>query len=285
MLRDFHRQYLQLPPKDRPYWRAPEASSLPLLYLAWGSRQFGVAPIFPSSHAGWVCAVILKGSPTLVYGKKKRRVASPQLFLFGPDVAYGWTDESRQTSRLLIWMWRKPQNRQIPELERGSLRQSSVSAADQKILLEIHALCRRETELLDAHSPGALAGLQGMLEATLARMLAEKPAHSAKKAIARAQQWLDQHADSRQPLARLADYLALSPSTIQRLFRKQLGGSVTKIMAKIRQQKAHGMLASGKTSVKEVAFQLGYRHAHDFSRAFRRGTGVRPSAVLARRSK
>jgi AraC-like DNA-binding protein len=56
-------------------------------------------------------------------------------------------------------------------------------------------------------------------------------------------------------------------------------------MAKIRQQKAHGMLASGKTSVKEVAFQLGYRHAHDFSRAFRRGTGVRPSAVLARRSK
>jgi transcriptional regulator GlxA family with amidase domain len=49
-------------------------------------------------------------------------------------------------------------------------------------------------------------------------------------------------------------------------------------------QWAHEQLAGAKHSVKAVAFALGYRHANDFSRAFKRHYGLAATRLLARRA-
>jgi AraC-like DNA-binding protein len=41
------------------------------------------------------------------------------------------------------------------------------------------------------------------------------------------------------------------------------------------------MLANKGVTIKEVAYRLGYRHPHDFSRAFRKHSGSLPSHLGA----
>ncbi len=97
------------------------------------------------------------------------------------------------------------------------------------------------------------------------------------EAVERALGWIRAHVSSRQPLAQLSDFLGVSPATVQRMFRKQLGTTVMKSVAETRLREAARMLVHDGASIKEVAYHLGYRHPHDFSRAFRKNTGMLPS--------
>jgi transcriptional regulator GlxA family with amidase domain len=89
--------------------------------------------------------------------------------------------------------------------------------------------------------------------------------------------WLETHLATRQPLARLADFLGVSTATVHRRFREEFGASVREKIAELRCQEAERLLASGDVMIKEVAYHLGYRHPHDFSRAYRQHAGLRPT--------
>ena len=69
---------------------------------------------------------------------------------------------------------------------------------------------------------------------------------------------------------------------MQRLFRERLGTTVMKSVAELRRREAERMLRRDGASIKEIAYRLGYRHPHDFSRAFRNHTGKLPSHWAAR---
>jgi len=271
--------HMQLPPRDRAYWRAPDRTELPLLYLAWGARQFGSDPIFPALHPGWVYVVVESGSPSLVCNRRSEPIKSPCVLIFRPDILIGWNDKLQRVTRFLTWMWRHPVTTDIATLGANAFRYYSLAHSDLKLLQLLHADCRRETQLLDRHSVNALNGLQRTLEARLARISESNSSLSPKQNLNRAQMWLKQHLDCHRPLSRLADYLALSPSSVQRLFRQHAGKTVRQVINEGRLHEAQWMLTKKGMSIKEVAFRLGYRHAHDFSRAFLRGSGVIPSAV------
>jgi AraC-like DNA-binding protein len=62
----------------------------------------------------------------------------------------------------------------------------------------------------------------------------------------------------------------LSPSHLQRLFKKQTGLAMGKWLSEKRLQTAAHLLANSYMSVKEIAHSVGYEHVSSFVRAFER---------------
>jgi AraC family transcriptional regulator, arabinose operon regulatory protein len=76
----------------------------------------------------------------------------------------------------------------------------------------------------------------------------------------------------------LARQCAVSPRTLERYFREQMRAPPKKWLAEQRQHEALKLLNEG-FSVKETAFQLGYKHAAHFSRQFKKELGFCPTQV------
>ena len=179
-------------------------------------------------------------------------------------------------------MWRRPRHPALAQLDPTGFVRLALKAEDQALLGSLHALTRREAHQDDADSPTALKGLQLVIETQLARLMRRKSG-AEDETVDRSVQWLRQHLDSHQPLARLADYLGLSPSSVQRHFRKKLRKTVIEVITEMRCREAARMITEDGAPIKTVAYRLGYRHPHDFSRAYQRATGSCPSS-LSRRS-
>ncbi len=67
----------------------------------------------------------------------------------------------------------------------------------------------------------------------------------------------------------LAQCCRISPSRLSHLFKQETGSSVDDYRRNRRLQQAARMLLSTDMSVKEIAYELGYRHTSSFVRAFK----------------
>lgn len=80
-------------------------------------------------------------------------------------------------------------------------------------------------------------------------------------------------------LVEIAGILNLSPRTLER--RLKLEGSRFRHLARrARFEAACALLAAGRLSVTQIAYQLGYTDVGNFTRAFRREAGVPPSRFM-----
>ncbi len=271
-------KHLYLPAKDRSFWKSPDDSALPLLYLAWGRRDFTDRGVPASRHEGWVCVCIEEGSPTMILGDRSIRLSTGQVVLIREDCPLGWEQSDERDCKFLLWMWRRPLH---PEL---SMQPASASAihrvptAQREIWQILHRLCREEIVSEPAPSAAWLESCQRQLEVLLVRLLQASPeTGTADRRIALALAWMQSHLQSQEPVARLCDYLGISQPTLHRLFVNQTGLSPMVQFQRIKMERAQQLLADGRSSVKEVAFLLGYRHFNDFSRAFRKHFKQTPS--------
>ncbi len=80
-----------------------------------------------------------------------------------------------------------------------------------------------------------------------------------------------------QPAAALSAAAGASVRTIERKFRQEVGSDFETWRRQVRLMKALELLVSGH-SVKEVAFQIGYRQPSAFVEMFRRTLGTTPKA-------
>ena len=270
---------LHLPPLGRPRWVRPKHLQLDLQYLSWGKRRFGESGIPISLHHGWVYCLVLRGNPTLQLISEARRAQAGQILVLGPDCASGWTDNSLESvAELLTWVWNGAPR--CPGL--GPARNGiQIFTADRRLirmLQQIHSLCRRELEKPDALSALALEELRFRMDVAIARF--KTPIRSAPEPALRlelALRWLAQNVREPNPVASLCEYLQVSAVTLNRLFRTHLRESVTSYHQRLRMERARRLLNSDGVAVKEVAYELGYVHANDFSRAFKKFTGRNPS--------
>lgn len=95
--------------------------------------------------------------------------------------------------------------------------------------------------------------------------------------VRQADAWMTAHLDSKEPVARLCDYLNISQSSLYRRFREEAGLSPLERFQQLRMNEAKRLLAGGGATVKEIAFHLGYCHFNDLSRAYRKHFGRSPS--------
>jgi AraC-like DNA-binding protein len=75
----------------------------------------------------------------------------------------------------------------------------------------------------------------------------------------------------------LAREFNLSPSYLQRLFKRQTGVAMGEWFSEKRLQRAAHLLANSYMSVKEIAHTVGYEHVSSFVRAFQRRFAKAPA--------
>ncbi len=77
----------------------------------------------------------------------------------------------------------------------------------------------------------------------------------------------------------VAEHLGLSPSHFRHLFRRVTDQPFHQYVLNLRLERARSMLMNQRTSVSEVARQVGYANLAHFSRAFSKRFGVAPSVI------
>ncbi|TJY61005.1 AraC family transcriptional regulator [Sinimarinibacterium sp. CAU 1509] len=78
----------------------------------------------------------------------------------------------------------------------------------------------------------------------------------------------------------LAHILHITSRTLDRRLRKE-GQHFLDIAKQVRHEKARNLLAGGKMSVTQVALQLGYQDVANFTRAFKRDSGMSPTEFIS----
>jgi AraC-like DNA-binding protein len=270
---------LHLPPAGRPRWVCPKNLKLDLQYLSWGKRRFGKSRIPVSLHHGWVYCLVLRGSPWVQFVSGSMQVQAGQILVLGPDCASGWSADSVESvADLLTWVWEgAPRCPGVGPTADG-VQTFTADRALIRTLQQIHSLCRQELEKPDELSVLALEELRFRMDVAISR--SKIPNRSVAEPALRlelALRWLAQNVRERNPVAALCEYLQVSAVTLNRLFRAHLHESVAAYHARIRMERAMQLLNSDGVAVKEVAYELGYLHANDFSRAFKKFTGRNPS--------
>lgn len=266
---------LYLPPTGRPHWIPPPSAKVELLYLGWGNRWFARHPIPISRHDGWVYIVIKAGKPTLRLERSDLLVIPDEVLVIDPECASGWTDTRDQRSELLVWMWRNPPHCAECTPSKGGFLRWKFNKAFLQRLQRIHSACRNEVGKPDSWTKQALEQLHLELDVSVVRSLnikKKEPAGGLQIELAIC--WLQQNISIQDPVRSLCEYLQISPSTLGRMFRKHVGKSPSFYHQSLKMNQAKALLHSGKMSVKEIAYQLGYRHPNDFSRAFKASSGL-----------
>lgn len=275
------RRELFLPGPEAPHWLPGGDAAGGLLYLAWGHRQYGEHPIPQRLHHGWTYMAVLSGRPVLLVGSRRQPIDSGGLIIAGPDVPYGWIDQPSAECKLLVWVWSRPPTFQIPVHGQSCWLRKCPPAAMADIE-SIHLRTRREIQQVDSHSSRALEALQTLVDAAFERssgFVGDQSLRSSQR-LHLAEAWMRRHLDMRAPVRALADYLGVSPMTLQRLFRDAGGLSTGQAFLEIKMKEASRLIKMGNSSIKEVALSLGYSHPGDFTRAFTKFFGFPPSESL-----
>lgn len=93
-----------------------------------------------------------------------------------------------------------------------------------------------------------------------------------------ARKLIDERLDGPISLDELAAAIDVSPYYLSRVFSQESGFTLSSYVTRRRMEKAQAMLAAGERSIKEIAYAVGYRDSHYFSRVFRSQFHVAPSA-------
>ena len=283
MARQTYSRQIHLLPADRPRWLNPKRGDQSLQYLAWGERFFGQDPVPVYLHEGWSYTVILQGTPILLLDRERVRLKVRDAVLIGPDCPMGWGGESPHSkAKVLGWSWLGVPFFLSGEGVHKSWHRIVLSRDAAKRLQGLHSRCREEVERADSATGAALNGLRAMIDVELFRHLKLKQTMTdGALRFQLAVRWMERHLNADAPMRLLGEYLQISPATLKCLFHEKAGMSPLSYFQKMKFGWAEKMLREKKLAVKSVAFELGYRHANDFSRAFRLFSGQSPRQVAA----
>ena len=280
------RREIILPAAGASYWKSLGQPSHGLLYLGWGTRRYGKNPIPLRLHNGWTYTVITAGNPILRAGESRKKLPAGTVVLAGPDVPFGWMDEGSSQCSILVWVWTKAPAFHATEITPRTCWIRNTAQETLERLKRLHAETRLEVHAADSHSSELLGTVQIRLNAEFERAAGRVrggPDINTQK-IHLALEWMRRHLDARSPTAGLADYLGVSPITLQRLFLKQTGVPPARMFLDLKMQAAANLLAKEASTVKQAALTLGYKNPGDFTRAFTRFHKRNPSEYSREKS-
>ena len=148
----------------------------------------------------------------------------------------------------------------------------------------------RETEgRLNLRAPGyRLEGMRAVYSMLLLLLGSQKKGYadaSHREKIAPALAYIAEHSHESIQNDTLAALCGISTVYLRKLFVRTVGASPIHYLHAIRIAKAKRMLASDYRSLSEIALALGYADIYSFSKAFKKETGLSPTAYLKQKQK
>jgi len=95
------------------------------------------------------------------------------------------------------------------------------------------------------------------------------------------QNWTELAEKTQWKVTKLAQCCGVSIRTLERHFRENVGMTPAKWLRETRLRKGAHNLKKG--SVKAIAAEMGYKHANNFSRAFKKCWGIIPATIKSRK--
>jgi transcriptional regulator GlxA family with amidase domain len=122
----------------------------------------------------------------------------------------------------------------------------------------------------DDYTETALKAARMQCDAEFARCLRTSKTQSDFRLLTDAAvHWMKQNLHQANPVFLLCDYLQVSRTTLDKLFRRSFGESPSAYHHRLRMERAGHLLEKKKQMIKTVAFSIGYKHPSDFSRAYK----------------
>lgn len=94
--------------------------------------------------------------------------------------------------------------------------------------------------------------------------------------------YIESNLDLDMSVSHLADYAAMSISSLQHKFKNSLGISVLSYIRRRRLNIAKQQLEAGSMSISEAAYNAGYRHPSNFTSAFKKVFGIPPQDLMVK---
>ncbi len=158
-----------------------------------------------------------------------------------------------------------------------------ASAFNDEVLNSLLGLLREELMRREA-SPGFVEAVAQAIAIHLARTygVADEEAHGSSPSLPghklrQITDWMAEHLAEECGLERLAAQAGLSKFHFQRLFKAATGVSPSRYHLDLRMSEARRLLRETRTSVVDVALEVGYANPSHFARLFRRENGLSPS--------
>ena len=102
------------------------------------------------------------------------------------------------------------------------------------------------------------------------------PTDHGDAAVLTAQRFIAEHAQTANPIERMADCAGLSTRTLARRFRRATGQSPVAYVQRVRIELAKRRLETGGEPIEEISWAVGYEDSASFRRLFKRLTGLTP---------
>jgi AraC-like DNA-binding protein len=282
-----------MPHSDREVYDGP-STLLPELTMAGHARFRSADALPPHAHAGaFEICYLVSGSVDWWAGRELLEVRGGEVYLTRPNELHGGQHAVMNPCELYWFQLTPPRRRPLPGLTKresdellrrlNGLRPYSFLASAQTAgaCRHLHALHRNPRRGVMT-TIAARAALHAMLTGVVNDADAARAARRASERTARAMRFmLAQDVGSFQILD-VANEVGLSVSTLHANFIKETG--LTPATWRMRQAvaRAKAMLAAVPARpVTQIAMELGFSSSQYFATAFRRVTGLTPSAYTA----
>lgn len=268
------------PPKGHPLCWVFKAKPLELAYLSWGHRWYGDAPANARAHDGWHYFVVLAGTPALHVNGRTLPTQPGLVSVAHPDCVVGHSDLPGRRCEMLTWVWRTPPAHSALRPEEGESIRLVLNRAGLRRLKQLHGQCREAVAGANEHGQLQMRAARLLMDLCLLEGRGYSQAADGSFRLELATDFLRNHLGEQEPVRRLCEYLHVSEASLKRLFHAHTGQSPRDFVLEWRMRWASEQLQTRGSSVKSVAYALGYRHANDFSRAFKRHHGRSASELL-----
>jgi len=78
----------------------------------------------------------------------------------------------------------------------------------------------------------------------------------------------------------IAEHVGIGEKTLQRVFKRQYQKGIQEYQVEVRMEKAKEHLESGRKTIKQVAYLIGYKRQSSFSKRFQRVFGKCPMEYM-----
>ena len=128
--------------------------------------------------------------------------------------------------------------------------------------------CRTIKEISELHDTMCI-DYCGKMQIIMKQQIISKP-------IVLCMDYIYSHIHYRITLEELADYLSLSPSYLSRLFKKEVGISISSYITNTKIEKAKNLLQYSEYSISDIANYLAFSSQSHFIQVFQKRTGYTP---------
>ncbi|WP_438317519.1 helix-turn-helix domain-containing protein [Candidatus Caldatribacterium sp. SIUC1] len=237
--------------------------------------------ISPHRHTQHEIGLVRMGECAIQVGERSLRFRSGDVFFFPRGVPHGFTADASSGVAFVVV--------QFLELERDLLRQLrntppigrfSLFELEVSLFLDICHKLQREIAgglpFAGIQCKALLSELLVLLLRSASRSIGPYVSPHQGRMVERALQIIHSRYQDDIRIQDLAHELGLSPQHFRELFKRYVGVSPKKYLVTLRLQRSKCMLLHSEYSVTDVALRLGFGSVQQFSKAFRKLTGLSP---------